>query len=211
MRKLLMCSWVLTLAVFIAGTAAAATIPLVSNQVIVDNSPFNSIGPEDGIGGGNYALNYPGFIDIPYAIFDFGATSSVSSATLTWDFASLFGGSGPAQITLYAGNDASGTITTGDRFMGTPIDTFTYSGGELRTYDVTAAVNAALSSGQFFAVRLEATAPPSTLNGYYGGSFLTPSLVADAGDAPSVPEPSSVLLLGAGLAAVTLKRRRMRT
>jgi len=203
--KFLSPTLLLTFAALHPAAALADTIPLIDNQVIIDNSPFYSVGPEDAIGSGNYALNYPTFIDIPYAIFDFGATSSVSNATLTWNFGSLYGGSGPASITLYAGNDASGTITTADRFMGTAVDTFTVSGGELETFDVTAFVNTALLSGEYFAVRLEATVPPSSLTGYYGGQFLTPSLVATS----SVPEPSSLLLFGTVLvgAAVTVKRK----
>jgi len=193
MKKLWLLTLLLVFATLVPATASAATIPLIANQVIIDNPPFYSIGPEDGIGGGNYALNYPSFIDIPYAIFDFGAITSVSNATLTWNFGSLYGGSGPASITLYAGNDASGTITTSDRFMGSAVSTFTVSGGELESFNVTAFVNSALLSGEYFAVRLEATVPPSSLTGYYGGQFLTPSLTVNP-----VPEPGTLIMFGSG-------------
>ena len=49
-----------------------------------------------------------------------------------------------------------------------PIDTFTYSGGELRSHDVTALLNAALLVSPYFAARLEATVPPGALGNYYG-------------------------------------------
>lgn len=187
-------------------TAALANpIALAGNAVIIDNSPFYSVGSEDGIGGSNFALNHPNFIDIPYAIFGFGTTTSVSSATLNWNFGTLYGTSGPAQISLYAGNDADGIISTTDRFMGTLVDTFTYSGGEVRNFDVTSFVNAALLSGEFFAVRLEATVSPGTLSGYYGGQFGVPSLDATSG---SVPEPASLSLLGFGLAGLGFSRRK---
>jgi PEP-CTERM motif len=186
--------------------ASAASAGLVDNRVIIDNAPFYSVGAEDGLGTGNFALNYPTFIDIPYAIFDFGATASVSSALLTWNFGELFGGSTPTQITLYLGNDASGTITTADRFMGTAANTATYAGGELRTFDVTSFVNASLGSGRYFAARFEVTAAPGTLAGYHGGNFLTPSMTYVAGAIPE-PETYAMLLAGLGLMAVVTRRR----
>ena len=191
------------------AAVSAASAALVDNSVIIDNAPFYSVGSEDQIGSGNYALNHPAFIDIPYAIFDFGTTTSVASAMLTWNFGSLYGGSGPAQIALYVGNDASGTITTADRFMGTVADTATYSGGELRTFDITSFVNTALAGGQFVAARLEATAAPGTLSGYYGGQFLTPSLNFDVGT-PAVPEPETyaMLLAGLGVLGAVVRRRK---
>lgn len=194
----------LAILVILPVTAGATAVPLVDNRVIIDHSPFYSQGAEDRLGTGNYALNHPGFIDIPYAIFDFGSVSSVGSAILNWNFGSLFGGSGPAEIKLYVGNDADGVISTSDRFMGSAIDTFTYSGGEVRNFNVTALVNAALSSGQYFAARLEATVAPGDLSGYYGGQFLVPSL-----EISPVPEPETyaMLLIGLGLLGFSAKRR----
>lgn len=190
--------------VILPATAVAAAVPLVDNRVIIDNSPFYSQGSEDRLGTGNYALNHPGFIDIPYAIFDLGSVSSVGSAILSWNFGSLFGGSGPAEIKLYVGNDADGVISVSDRFMGVAVDTFTYSGGEVRNFDATAWVNAALSSGQFFAARLEATVAPDDLVGYYGGQFLIPTL-----EISPVPEPETyaMFLIGLGLLGFSAKRR----
>ncbi|WP_292917507.1 PEP-CTERM sorting domain-containing protein [Nitrosomonas sp.] len=196
---------VLVLSVTIPATVMAASAPLIDNQVIVDNSPFYSQGAEDRLGTGNYALNHPGFIDIPYAIFDLGSVSSVGSAILNWNFGSLYGGSGPAEIKLYVGNDADGVISISDRFMGTAIDTFTYSGGEVRNFDVTALLNASLLSGQYFAARLEATVAPDDLTGYYGGQFLIPSL-----EISPIPEPETyaMLLVGLGLLGFSAKRRK---
>jgi hypothetical protein len=205
-KKFFFCSMVVILAfaVFIPASTLAASATLVDNRVIVDNAPFYSVGSEDELGGYNYALNSSGFIDIPYVIFDFGSTTSVSSAMFNWNFIDLYGGSDPAEITLYAGNDTSGTISVDDRFMGTAVDTFTYSGGEIRNFDLTSLVNLALLNGQYFALRLEATASPDTLSGYYGGQFATPSMTY----AP-VPVPGAIWLFGSGLfSLVGLKKHR---
>lgn len=183
--------------------AIADPVPLFANATIIDKAPFYSVGGEDSVGFFNYALNFPTFIDIPYAIFDFGTTTSVGNAMLTWNFDALFGGSGPAEIELYVGTDSDGVITTGDRFEGTMFDTFTYSGGELRTYDVTAAVNAALGIGRYFMARLEVTADPSLLSDYHGGLFMDPSMTMSP-----VPEPASWAALGLGFAAALRRRAR---
>lgn len=187
--------------------ATAATAPLVSNAVVVDNASFYAIDGADTIGSGNYALNYPGFIDIPYAIFDFGGTTSVSNATLSWNYDHPFGGSGPAQITLYVGHDADGAITTADRFVGTAVNTFTVAGGEVLNFNVTGAVNAALASGQYVAARLEATVPPTALGDYYGGNFVTPTMTYTAGVVPEV-DAAVMVLCGMGVLGGLLARRR---
>jgi len=189
--------------------ASADPVSLIANQVIIDNAPFFSVGTEDGLGVANYALNHPHFIDSPYAIFDLGSASSVRSATLTWNFGSLYGGSPPADITLYVGSDADGKITRDDRFTGTSIETFTYSGGERRSHDVTAQLNASLLLGRYFAARLEATIPPGALGTYYGGQFLTPSLSVN--DLATVPEPATLTLVAAGLSLGLVRRRRRAT
>lgn len=194
---------IVALAALLPATAMAVSVPLVDNQVIIDNSPFFSVGAEDGLGSGNFALNHPGFIDIPYAIFDLGSTASVGSATLNWNFGSLFGGSGPASITLYVGNDADGLISITDRFMGSAANTATYSGGETVSIDVTSLLNASLLSGQYFAARFEADVAPGSLSGYYGGNFLAPSL-----EISPVPEPETYAMLIAGLGILGLSIRR---
>lgn len=191
--------------------ASAASVTLVDNRVIIDNGAFYIVNAGDELGVGNFALNSTTFIDIPYAIFDFGATTSVSSATLTWDFLSLWGGSAPASISLYVGSDADGSISTADRFMGTSIDSFVYSTSVSRSFDVTDAVNAALGGGQYFAARLEAATPPASLPGglYSGGQFAVPSLEATSGSVPQpVPEPGTLMLVATGALGLLRARRR---
>jgi hypothetical protein len=202
----------LRLSVLIVGvialpaSAAADPVPLVANAVIIDNAPFFNFGPEDSLGTGNYALNHRSFMDIPYAIFDLRSVGTIGSATLTWDFAELFGDSPPALITLYGGSDSDGTISPMDRLVGSTIDTFLYSGGQPRSHDVTPFVQLAASSGFYFAVRLEAAIPPAGVSEYYGGQFRVPSLSIN--DPTVVPEPASLALVAAGLGMTLARRRR---
>jgi len=193
------------LSALLPATAMAASVPLVANSVIIDHNPFYSIGAEDTLGTGNWALNHPGYIDIPYAIFDFGSTASVGSAVLTWNFDSLYLSSGTAQIGLYGGNDVDGIISVNDRFNGSFIGISSFSGGETWSLDVTALVNASLGSGQYFAARLEAVLPPSALSGHYGGQFFAPSL-----EISPVPEPETyaMLLAGLGILGFSLRRKK---
>jgi hypothetical protein len=186
--------------------AAADPVPLVANAVIIDNAPFFNFGPEDHLGSGNYAVNHRTFIDIPYAIFDLRSVGTIERATLTWDFIELYGDSPPALITLYGGSDGDGTISPMDRLVGSTIDTFLYSGGQRRSYDVTPFVQLAAGSGFYFAVRLEAAIPPAGVSEYYGGQFEVPSLSID--DPTVVPEPASLALVAAGLGMTLARRRR---
>lgn len=191
------------------SSAHAATAILEDNRVIVDNAPFFSVGAEDSLGSGNFALNRAGFIDIPYAIFSFGGATSVANATLNWDFDSLFGDSPPSSIGLYVGNDVDGVITTSDRFMGTLLDTSIYSGGEVGSFDVTSFVNDALGAGQFFAARFEVATAPADVSGVNdGGNFFAPSLNFD--QVAAVPEPATwaFMIFGFGAIGGVLRRNR---
>ena len=50
MNKLWWLNLFLVFATLVPANASAATIPIIDNQVIIDNSPFNSVGPEDDLG-----------------------------------------------------------------------------------------------------------------------------------------------------------------
>lgn len=196
-------------AALMAFSAQAATATLVDNAVIVDNAPFYTIDGGDGLGAGNYALNHPSFIDIPYAIFDFGGASSVSSASLSLDYLGPYENASPASITLYAGSDADGSVSVLDRFMGSAIDTYSYLAPESRVIDITAIVNSVLALGDSFAIRLEVADAPGTLTGYLGGQFATPVVTYEQGPGPSaVPLPAGLPLLGGALVMVGAARRR---
>jgi hypothetical protein len=62
-KKLLLLTVALTFTLRPA-TALASPTTLVDNRVIIDNAPLNSVGAEDGLGAGNFGLNFPTFIDI---------------------------------------------------------------------------------------------------------------------------------------------------
>ncbi len=185
------------------ATALAVSVPLVDNQVVMENTPSFSIGGENELGSWNYALNSPSSIDIPYAIFDFGSTSAISSTALNWNFGSLHGGTGPESITLFLGNDADEVFSVGDRFLGVAVDTFTYSGSGVRNFDVTSSVNTSLASGQYFVPRFEADLAPGALSG--SGNFLTPSLDISP---VSELETYAIFLTGLGLLAFSASRRK---
>ena len=185
----------------VAGPAASLNVPLLDDQVIVDSFPFASVGAEDALGGGKFALNHPEFIDVPYAIFDFTTISDTTNVELEWNFDRLFGGSQPAEITLYLGSDDDGVITVDDRFVGTAIDTRTYTDLTTNRIDVSAIVNDLLSDGPFIAARLEATAAPGTLSDYYGGRFFEPTMT-------TLPEPGTALLFVMGALTLQLGGRR---
>jgi hypothetical protein len=152
------------------GVAHADFATLVDQTTIIDNIPIGSNSGEDGFGSPGYAVNRgdgvnSGFIDAAMLSFDFGATTSVSQATLTINVDTRWTDAGQnPTIYLYAGPD-DGTIQVSDITIGGGAvrDAFTYTTTQTRSIDVTAAVNSALAVSQYVGFRFENSRSPFDL------------------------------------------------
>ena len=192
------------------GSPAVFAVPatLVATDTLVDQ-------PVDGVvdvfGGGTadgFALNSPGFIDVAVYSFDFGTTTSVSSAQLTMTAAQIFGTAPIIDMFTYADD---GVIQASDFTLGagTVRDSSQYLAvGDISIIDVTAAVNDALATSSFVGFRFENARGPSELSSSEGVRFnLQPTLDFNPGNANRLPEPSSVLLMTLGLAFAARRAR----
>jgi hypothetical protein len=143
------------------STLTADTAVLVDQRTIIDNIPIGSLGPEDSINGSpGYALNSgdgttSGWIDAAMLSYDFGPIEGVLSAQLTIDVDIVWANAGMSPIIeLYTFAD-NGSIELNNLLLGGGIvrDSFQYESAQMRTIDVTEAVNAALRRSKYVGFR----------------------------------------------------------
>ncbi len=184
---------------------------LVDQTTIIDNIPIGSIGPEDSFGNPGFALNRgdgisSGFIDAAVLSYDFGTVASVLSATLTLNVDTLWAEAGiDPTIEMFAYAD-DGVIQLTDIFLGadTVYDSFTYITTQIRSIDVTAAVNDALAGSQYVGIRFENSRSPFELPNVLEGIHYANNSVLEF----TIPGPGSWALLGlAGLCGTRRRRK----
>jgi hypothetical protein len=165
------------------STLTADTAVLVDQRTIIDNIPIGSLGPEDSINGSpGYALNSgdgttSGWIDAAMLSYDFGPIEGVLSAQLTIDVDIVWANAGMSPIIeLYTFAD-NGSIELNNLLLGGGIvrDSFQYESAQMRTIDVTEAVNAALRRSRYVGFRFENSRTPFELpNGAFEGIHFAP-------------------------------------
>ena len=184
---------------------------LVGQTTIIDNVPIGSIGPEDGFGNPGFAVNRgdgnsSGFIDAAVLSYDFGTVTSVLSATLTLNVDTLWAEAGiDPTIEMFAYAD-DGVIQLTDIFLGadTVYDSFTYITTQIRSIDVTTAVNDALAGSQYMGIRFENSRSPFELPNVLEGIHYADNSVLEF----TIPGPGSWALLGLVGLMGTRRRRK---
>ncbi|MBQ14374.1 MAG: hypothetical protein QGG67_15295 [Gammaproteobacteria bacterium] len=143
------------------------------------------------VSAGGWAVTGTNFIDAATMVFDFETTTTVSQATLSLTVASSYAQDGAIPIEVYYFAD-DGIIDRSDYSRGptTPIASPDVAGLSQIDVDVTAAVNAALSSSQFIGFRVQSSILPTSVDTTqfppWTGIRLTDSYLLDftAGEAP---------------------------
>jgi hypothetical protein len=200
---------------FLSSPVLAVPITLsASNTVAANGAPWGTAGAATGNHFHNGMVN-AGEMGVEeergMVEFDLGAQGIVGSALLTFKnapfttccMAGMTGGSYTIGVFSYSGNNA---IALADyQAPGVLIGSFSTAGlavGTPFSYDVTAAFNA--NAGASLGIRLQALSEPNQTS-YSFGSFQI-----DTGAAAPVPEPSTMLLLGTGVAGLAVRHRRRR-
>ena len=113
---------------------------------------------------GGYAVSSPEYIDMATVVFDMGATTSVTSATLTMPIAEKFplGGKVPLQVFAFSDN---GVIEYTDYSVGFPaaIASLELATASAVVVDVTGITNAMLKSGRYVGFKAKSALVPEDI------------------------------------------------
>lgn len=146
------------------------------------------------VGVGGWAVTGNSFLDFAAMSFDFGATTSVSAATLRLPIREIFPQNGAARVRISFFAD-DGKIAFDDFSLGfvEPLSEIDAVGQTEIALDVTGAVNAALQSSRFVGFRVRSSVEPGNVQtnlfpAFTGVRFtLNPLLEFVPGPPPSLP------------------------
>lgn len=114
---------------------------------------------------GGWAVTGGDFIDAAVVVFDFGAATSVSTASLSLPIETVYDQNGAAPLEIYVYSD-DGLVEHTDYSLGfiSPIAEVNAVGKTSIDVDVTGAVNAALNTSQFVGFRVKSAVVPSAVD-----------------------------------------------
>lgn len=114
---------------------------------------------------GGWAVTGGDFIDAAVVVFDFGAATSVSTASLSLPIETVYDQNGAAPLEIYVYSD-DGLVEHTDYSLGfvAPIAEVNAVGKTSIDVDVTGAVNAALKTSQFVGFRVKSAVVPSSVD-----------------------------------------------
>lgn len=152
-----------SLILFWANPAFAEFAVLVGDAVVVERvSPSEEpTGSGSYVSTGGWAVTGADFIDAVIVVFDFNNTESVTQATLSLPIEEIFPQNGVAELQLFMYAD-NGVLEVGDYSIGlsTPVAEVDATGLTQIDFDVTGAVNSALSSSRYVGFRIKTNLAP---------------------------------------------------
>jgi hypothetical protein len=139
--------------------------PLVEDEVPADQPDVGTSIDAAYVSAGGWAVTGTNFIDAATLVFDFGTATTVSQATLSLNVTSTYAQNGAVPIEIYYFAD-NGVIERSDYSSGPaePLASIDAAGLTQIDVDVTAAVNAALSSSQFVGFRVKSAILPASVD-----------------------------------------------